>query len=135
MTPTEAVALCRLVKACCPQQQVDEFTPNAWHGLLEDLRQEDCLTAVKALGRRQPFIAPAEIRDEVRRIRNDRLERVDPRNLIPPAELSDLVQIEWLKDRRAEIADDRPLTDGYGHELKLRDMRVIEGTFKRPEAS
>ncbi|TDB76802.1 hypothetical protein E1264_38095 [Actinomadura sp. KC216] len=74
MTPIEAVVLCRYVKACCPQQQIDEYTPDAWHDLLGDLALDDCKAAVVQVARRQPFVAPAEIREEVRQIRNDRLE-------------------------------------------------------------
>lgn len=87
MTPTEAVALTRYVKACCPQQVIDEFTPDAWHDLLGDLDANDCLAAVREVTKRQPFIAPAEIRAEVNRVRRDRLERqiVSP----PPAAIAD----------------------------------------------
>jgi hypothetical protein len=70
----EAVALTRYVKACCPQQQIDDYTPQAWFGLLSDLDAGDCQAAITTLGQRQPFIAPAEIRDEVKRIRTGRLD-------------------------------------------------------------
>lgn len=73
MTPTEAVKLTRYVRACCPQQHIDEYTPDAWHDLLSDLDLNDCHAAVVAITRRQPFVAPAEIRDEVRRVREQRL--------------------------------------------------------------
>jgi len=87
VTPSEAVALTRYVKACCPQQQIDQYTPDAWHDLLGDLELADCLTAVREVCKRQPFIAPAEIRAEIRRARNDRLAR----EIVsaPPAELTD----------------------------------------------
>jgi hypothetical protein len=87
VTPSETVVLTRYVKACCPQQAIDEYTPDAWHDLLGDLSAADCRQAVAAVARRQPFVAPAEIRAEVRRIRNDRLDRaVLP---APPPELTD----------------------------------------------
>lgn len=66
--------LVRYVKACCPQQAIDEYTPDAWFDLLGDLSAEDCLRAVRAITQRQPFVAPSEIRDEVRSIRNERLD-------------------------------------------------------------
>jgi hypothetical protein len=47
----------------------------------------DCHEAVKVIGKRQPFIAPAEIRAEVRRIRNDRLAREIV--AAPPADAAD----------------------------------------------
>lgn len=73
MTPREAVALTRYVKACCPQQAMDEYTPDAWHDLLGDLSLDDCRQAARAVAMRQPFVAPAEIRTEVRRIREARI--------------------------------------------------------------
>jgi hypothetical protein len=87
MTPTETVALTRYVKACCPQQAIDDYTPDAWYDLLGDLELADCRAAVKEVCKRQPFIAPAEIRAEVRRVRNDRLAR----EIVsaPPPELTD----------------------------------------------
>ena len=131
MTPTEAVKVTRLVKACCPQQQFDEFTADAWHGLLDDLRLEDCVLAVKAMGRRQPFISPSEIRDEVRRIRNDRLER-NPRPE-PPAEIADnpIAYLEWVR-RIDKARADGTYVASTPLELKRRDMTAIENTFQRP---
>jgi len=75
MTPQETVLLAAYVKACCPQQAIGEYTPDAWHDLLGDLELGDCRDAVAAVARRQPFVAPAEIRAEVRRVREDRLAR------------------------------------------------------------
>ena len=87
MTPTETVLLTRYVKACCPASQIDEYTPDAWHDLLGDLLLADCREAVAAVAKRQPFVAPAEIRTEVRRIRADRISR-NPLPA-PPPELAD----------------------------------------------
>jgi hypothetical protein len=87
VTEEEALVLTRYVKACCPQQAMDRYTPDAWFGLLEDLDFSDCDLAVKAIARRQPFVAPAEIRAEVRKIRDDRLARTPLP--APPAELAD----------------------------------------------
>jgi len=84
MTPHETLLLTRYVKACCPQQHIDEYTPDAWHDLLADLDAADSRTAVAEIVKRQPFVAVAEIRAEVKRIRRDRLEReIIP---APPAE-------------------------------------------------
>ena len=66
MTHAETVLLTRYVKACCPQQAIDRYTPDAWHDLLGDLAPEDCRAAVVTVAKRQPFVAPAEIRAEVR---------------------------------------------------------------------
>lgn len=75
MTPHETLLLARYVKACCPQQAIDEYTPDAWHDLLGDLPATDCREAVIAVAKRQPFVSPAEIRAEIKRIRRDRLDR------------------------------------------------------------
>lgn len=58
--------LTRYVKACCPQQAIDEYTADAWHDLLEDVTFDEAKQAVIAVARRQPFVAPAEIISEVR---------------------------------------------------------------------
>lgn len=80
MIPTESLALTRFVRAACPQQKLDEFTPDAWHELLADLAFTDCKAAVVELAKRQPFVSPAEIRAEVRRARNERIraDMTDP---------------------------------------------------------
>jgi hypothetical protein len=87
MTPEETLVLTRYVKACCPQQAIDTYTPDAWHDLLDDLELDDCRAAVAAVAKRQPFVAPAEIRAEVKRIRDARIAAaIVP---APPAELTD----------------------------------------------
>jgi hypothetical protein len=82
MKDTETVLLTEYVVSCCPQQAkyMGEYTPDAWHHLLGDLSFEDCQAAVVAIAKRQPFVAPAEIRAEVTRIRSARIGR----SLIPP---------------------------------------------------
>lgn len=87
MTPTETVLLTRYVKACCPQQAMDEYTPDAWHDLLGDLDPAECRSAVAAVAKRQPFVSPSEIRAEVADARAARLERAP--DVAPPAELCD----------------------------------------------
>lgn len=104
MNHTEVVILTRYVAAMCPAQKFDEYTPDAWFDVLGDLRLEDARTAVANVARTQPFIAPAEIRSEVRRIRDDRLDRLEG-FLIPPAELSPTGYRDWLIDARKRIAD------------------------------
>lgn len=76
MNHQEAVILTRYTKACCPQQAIDEYTPDAWFDLLGDLDLEDCKQAVARVAKVQPFVAPAEIRAEVRRLRESRIPEV-----------------------------------------------------------
>lgn len=87
MTPPETVLLTEYVRACCPQQAIGEYTPDAWHDLLGDLDLAECRAAVVAVAKRQPFVAPAEIRAEVKKIRGDRLARTPLP--APPAALAD----------------------------------------------
>lgn len=87
MTPRETVLLTEYVRACCPQQAIGEYTSDAWHDLLGDLSLADCKAAVAAVARRQPFVAPAEIRTEVKRIRFERIQ--DAEIPPPPPELLD----------------------------------------------
>jgi len=103
MTPLEATTLCRLAKAMCPQQAVDEFTPDAWHLLLDDLRFEDAKAALVAVCRVQPFVAPAEIRAEVKRIRSKRIKEFGPYDV--PSGLDSREYGEFLRATNQRIAD------------------------------
>lgn len=107
MTPQETVLLTAYVKACCPQQAIGEYTPDAWHDLLGDLLLEDCREAVAAVAKRQPFVAPAEIRAEVRKIRDDRLARTPLP--APPAGLAD----DPGRYQQAVQAGIRRIADGH----------------------
>jgi hypothetical protein len=104
MTPRETVLLTEYIRACCPQQAIGEYTPDAWHDLLGDLTLADCREAVAAVAKRQPFVAPAEIRAEVRRVRDERLDRtpIPP----PPPELLDdpVAYSEYLQRAAKRIA-------------------------------
>ncbi|GGQ83493.1 zinc finger domain-containing protein [Streptomyces flaveolus] len=72
MTPDETVILARYVRALCPQQKFDEYTPDAWHDILCDYQLADARQAAAQVARRQPFVAPAEIADEISKIRASR---------------------------------------------------------------
>lgn len=87
MNATEALTLCRYVKAACPQQAIDTYTPDAWFDLLGDLDYAEALEAVKALCRQQPFVAPSEIRGQISDTRSRRIGRFI---YIPPDDLPDM---------------------------------------------
>lgn len=72
MTPDETVILARYVRALCPQQKFDEYTPDAWHDVLADYALADARPAAAAVARRQPFVSPSEIIDEIRKQRDNR---------------------------------------------------------------
>jgi hypothetical protein len=71
MTPDETVVLARYVRALCPQQKFDEFTPDAWHDVLGPYRLADARRAAAVVAGRQPFVSPAEIIVEIRQRRRD----------------------------------------------------------------
>jgi hypothetical protein len=75
MNRKEVVMLTRTVTAACPQQAMDDYTPDAWFELLGDLDAAEAASAVAVIAKRQPFVAPSEIRAEVKRVRADRLSR------------------------------------------------------------
>ena len=90
--------LTRYVKASCPQQAIDEYTPDAWHDILGDLDVTACRAAVVAIARRQAFIAPADIVAEVLRARRRERERQRNDAVLGP-----------LRTRREGLTDPRPL--------------------------
>jgi hypothetical protein len=118
MTPREIVSVVGIVKALCPAQKIDEYTPDAWAMVIGDLPFEDVKEAVVRIAGREPFISVAHIRQEVRRIRADRLERV-PETALPDAD-PDNVR-EWqaaLREGRVHIVE--------GH----RPMPALTGVFR-----
>ena len=139
MSPAEAVMLCRFAKACCPQQQFDEYTPDAWHELLGDLRFDDCKAAVVAVTQRQPFVAPAEIRTEVRRVRYDRVDKFG--HIEPPPGLEDDPRAEWdaIAAIRQRVADGELTREQHDADLRAkgilgsREVPALDGVFRRVE--
>lgn len=119
MTHAEAVILCRYAKAACPQQAFDEYTPDAWSDLLGDLRFEDCKVALHNVVKEQPFVAPAEIRAEVRRVRNKRIGDFGPIDVpdgLTPEEYSRHMALMFRRIGDGELtrADRAPEIDAPG---------------------
>lgn len=131
MTPTETVQLVAFVSQISPAQKLDEFTADSWHELLDDLPFGDALAAVKRVGRRQPFIAPADIRAEVRVIRRERLDKADSTYVPPPGEQS------FSDYQRGLLAHRRAVGDGAEIPEPLRPIaapkpRALDAVFRRP---
>lgn len=127
MNHQEAVVACRVVKAVCPHQAVDEATPDMWGLVLADVRFEDAKEAIINLAKRAPFIAPAEVIAEVKRIREKRLaEHPEPP---PPDGLTAAEYTEWLRRTRKAIGDGNP-PEVAALEAKPRDMAAIGSTFQ-----
>lgn len=77
MTPEEVVMLAAYVHALCPAQKIDQYTPDAWCDVFADVPHyslADCREGAARVAARQPFVAPAEIIAEVRKIREARLD-------------------------------------------------------------
>lgn len=126
MNAKEAIALCRMVKSICPAQKFDEFTPDFWHPLLADISFDDAKDAVIGVAKRQPFIAPAEIRAQVM-ITNRARARALPA-VLPPRELCDdpRAEIQWLK-----LWGDAFLaghTEDNAREIASRQIGIVEDT-------
>ncbi|WP_243061179.1 hypothetical protein [Nocardioides sp. SR21] len=134
MTPEDAVRLCRYVKACCPQQAIDELTPLAWADHLADVPYEDAKAAAKEITARQPFVTIAEILAIVRRIRAKRITEAG--DLTPPPG-TEAEQRTWLALARRRIADGGTVDcDAAYGELKPRylpDIRELMPAPDRPE--
>lgn len=102
MNVSEAALLCAYVQALAPAQTFAEETAVAWATVLGDVRLVDARTAVTRLVRRDgvEFVAPGQIRQEVVRIRRERLAGVD--DVPVPADPDDVQA--WLAARRRVIA-------------------------------
>jgi hypothetical protein len=82
----ETTALLAYVKQATPHQRMDEFTADAWADLLEDVTYADARLAVKAILKRQQYVAPSEVLTEIKRARAAALDSVDVASLIPAAD-------------------------------------------------
>lgn len=71
MNHQETVQLVAYIRALCPQQHLDEWTPDAWHDLLGHLDPDVARHAAMSVARRQPFVAPSEIIAEAERKRRE----------------------------------------------------------------
>lgn len=109
MTPDETVILTRYLRALCPQQRFDEYTPDAWHDVLSPYDLGDARQAAAAVAGRQPFVSPAEIIAEVRRARAGRIRHVHGPGQapeIPDADPDDVpAYLAALRAQRTRAAD------------------------------
>ncbi|MFF9205116.1 hypothetical protein ACF1AE_25510 [Streptomyces sp. NPDC014986] len=121
MTPDETVILARYVRALCPQQKFDEYTPDAWHDVLGGYALTDAREAAARVARRQPFVAPSEIADEIGKIRS---ERTHDFVYEPPAGDTDP---DYLKRYRAQLTatGDGQRPPVIAHELPRRPVAAL----------
>lgn len=132
MNAEEAAILCRFAKAACPQQAIDEHTPAMWALLLAEVRLEDAKVALVNVTRSKPFVAPAEIIGEVKRIRAKRI--ADAGDLTPPPNLTPLETTAWLREARRRVGDGETVDDvaAYG-ELRARHLPDLRAITQKPE--
>lgn len=109
MSPEETIALCRLVKAVCPAQALDQYTPDAWALILRHIDYNDAKQAVIDIASRplEPgksrYIEPGHIIAQVKRIRAQRLADHGP--LIPPPGLDGTTEyLAWIRQASAVVA-------------------------------
>ena len=115
MNHTEAVQLCRVVKALCPSQAMDTHTPEAWALVLSQVTYADAKQAVAELAAlplepgRARYIEPGHIIAGIRRIRQQRIEQTPMPE--PPSGLDAAGYLGWLRATRAAVADGTPQQD------------------------
>ncbi|MFJ2259508.1 hypothetical protein ACIOKD_14400 [Streptomyces sp. NPDC087844] len=114
MNPKEAVLLTRYVKALCPQQQFDEYTADAWHDVMGSYSLVAARAAAAAVARRQPWVSPAEMIDEITAQRSDAAADIQGPGLpaeIPDADPDDVpAYLAAVKEQRTRAADGQLLT-------------------------
>jgi len=119
MNRTEAVHLCRFVKSLAPATTMDEFTPDAWAMVLDDVRYEDAQTAVRTIYREHTDdsyggrkIEADDILHEVKRIRNKRI--ADHGEVIPPYFDTVAEDIAWRRDALRRIGNGETIGNTRG---------------------
>jgi len=122
MNEIELAKLLRFVHALCPAQKFDEYTPDAWELVLGDVPFDDARDALKTLGQKLRFIAPSDIAQEVRRVRNVRAAQyTDYADTLPDADPDKpLDYIRALREHNFRTASQLP-----GQPVR----QAIESTF------
>ncbi|MEU1088902.1 hypothetical protein ABZ401_19065 [Streptomyces sp. NPDC005892] len=147
MTEEETVVLARYVRALCPQQKFDEYTPDAWHDVLGEWPLPAARAAAAAVARKQPFVSPAEIIAEIRKQRDAKADSFQGPGLpaeVPDADPDDvpayLAALRAQRTRAAEGAElkRRPVAeliagvvDSFG-EIPKRDTTEEVAEVRRP---
>ena len=137
MNLTEAAKLCAIVSQLCPNQKFEEYTPDAWQLVLDDVPIADAVTAVRTVYRDQGsdqwhgtrVIEADDIWREVRRVRDRRIDSGRSR-LVPPPEAREpgsAAYRAWLRDalRRLGNGETPEEINGPQPELKPRNLQAL----------
>lgn len=117
------------IKALCPAQRWDEYTPDVWLQVLRKVRYAEAASAVERLGARQPWIGPSDISKEVDAVRKWRVDRVNPM----PNDVEGVAFLDELRTVRAAVADGRmsradvEAYNRWGGSLFLEQQRAALG--------
>jgi len=126
----EALALCRYVKACCPQQAIDEYTPLAWAEHLADIPYVDAKEACRQITAKQPFVTIAEVLAVVKSMRAKRIAEAG--DLCPPSGMSEAEERAWIGMARRQIANGQGTPDVDFGELRERHLPDIRELLPSP---
>jgi hypothetical protein len=126
----ETLSLVRMVRALCPSQKLDEFTPDAWAMVLDDVAYADAQAAVRSIYREQgsdaEWVRRIEADDIIRQVKRVRASRCEHAgDLVPPAGLSQAEEREWLRRAYRQIAAGQPAPAVDRGELKPRTIRAL----------
>jgi len=101
--PDELETITRAIKALCPAQKWDEYTPDLWLQVLGEVPYADAAAALGRLGGRQPWIGPADIKADFKAVARRRLDAVD----VCPNPVEGVEYHDELRTVRRAIAEGR----------------------------
>lgn len=125
MTPAEAQVLLSMA-ASVDNRKPDPDAAKAWAAMLNGLRLEDCIQAVREhYTDSTEWLMPAMVRTRVKRIRAKRIEEHPP--VIPPPGLSDADERRFLAAAHKRIGDSETYDSDAPYGELVRDVpRVRE---------
>ena len=129
MNAQESAMLCRYVKACCPQQAIDEHTPLAWAAHLAGVQYADAYEAAKQITSKQAFVTIAEVLAVVRQIRAKRIAEAP--HPVPPPGLTEPEERAWIAEARRRIGDGEVLAEAVGRTLEQRNLPELRALITR----
>lgn len=105
MNAAEILQLCRAVKAFCPSQKIDQFTPDAWLTILGRYDYADARAVVEELAAtptepgKATYIEPGNIIGGINRLTAKRIAEAPVVN--PPSGLTANEYLEWQRKVRS----------------------------------